>query len=112
MARARQMQTFEATRLQVIECCIDVLQDLGFVVWDTDMEIGLIVGRGGQAESALSVKVEDWGKDETRVRLATTPQAVQWVSGTEELSDIEEGDFYRDFFLLLRRALYLRSEGL
>jgi hypothetical protein len=99
--RSYQSRVFNTTdRKLTLRTVLAALQDLGFVIYKADAELGMV----------SATKLDD---DELRVsvtvRLRGESQLVVRVNATHAFQPIESPEPYQDFFSVLEKAMFLTA---
>lgn len=130
--RAIQLKEIDAGYDMTFRAAMDVLQDMGFTISQTDMETGHLVGvkkipittTVGNVWSKQemqtyipqesTVTMEKWKKGSTRVRVVTdlgkSEGAAVNLSASDKEKYLQPDKFYEEFFARLNKAVFLRKE--
>lgn len=136
----REMQTREyesGTTDKILPVALAVLQDEGYVVGNTDAQLGLLTASKQLHEKDVddsgtaflkgffgmgTISSEEWSTIEAnvqvspfgervRVRMSARLAAIS-TTGNTNYEQITEADFYRNFFTNLEKGLFIEREGI
>ena len=126
--RQKQIRVYDAKYDIVFKATMDTLQDLGFVISETDKETGLIVakmdvdtsvsqwslflGAVARYRHEATANVEPWGKGKTRVRINLVEKAINKSDKVISSRIIDDSEQYRRFFFKLDKAIFIRKKKL
>lgn len=133
--RSIQLKEIDGEYKMTFRSVMDVLQDMGFTINDTNMETGHISAikkipvttamRGlfssTQKQKSFipqeaSITMEEWGKGKSRVRVNTdlgkTEGSAMRLSESDKATYLQPEKFYEEFFAKLGKAVFLRQEKL
>lgn len=126
--RERQIRVYDTKYDIVFKATMDTLQDLGFIIAETDKETGLIVAEMNVNTSAsqwslflgaiaryrheATANLESWGKGKTRVRINFVEEAINKSDKVVSSRAIDDPEQYRRFFMKLDKAVFIRKEKL
>jgi len=130
--RSVQLREIDSEYKITFRAAMDVLQDMGFTIAQTNMETGHVIGikkipvtttTGSLLSSRQNktyipqestVTMEGWGKGVTRVRVNTdlgkTEGGSVDLSTADKARYLEPDKFYEEFFANLSKAVFLRKE--
>jgi len=130
--RAVQLREIDGGYDMTFRAAMDVLQDMGFTIDQTNMETGHLVAikkipittTTGNMWSKQQMKtyipqeatitMEKWGKGTTRLRITTdlgkTEGGSVNLSSADKARYLQPDKFYEEFFANLRKAVFLRKE--
>lgn len=138
----RQMQTREYSSPKgglrsVMKAVLNTLQDRGFMIKNADKELGFITAQKesdveGQWSSIIahlgasngqparfrkssliecSANISEFGKD-IRVRITFQTKTLDNLGGTMAVSQIEEPQYYQEFFSTVDKSVFIERQGL
>jgi len=130
--RSIQVKEIDGSYNMTFRSAMDVLQDMGFTIAQTNMETGHLVGikkipvttTTGNVWSKQQMKtyipqestvtMEKWGDGTTRVRVVTdlgkTEGFTPNLSEADKARYLQPDKFYEEFFANLSKAVFLRKE--
>ena len=102
--RSYQSRVFDTTdKKKVVKTVIATMQDLGFVIGDADLEIGVVSGSKYADEHSAQMTVT------VRVRNAT--QTLVRANVQQHLESVEYPAIYQDFYVALGKAMFLTAHN-
>jgi len=126
--RQRQIRVYNTKYNIVFKATMDTLQDLGFIIAETDKKTGLIVAEMNVNTSAsqwslflggiaryrheATANLESWGKGKTRVRINFLEEAINKSDKVVSSRIIDDPEQYRKFFFKLDKAIFIRKKKL
>ncbi len=131
--RATQVKEIGGDYKMTFRAAMDVLQDMGFTIAETNLETGHLVGikkisvtttrstsiiTSEKSKSFIpqeaTLTMEQWGKGLTRVRVNTdlgkTEGFTMNLSQADKVRYLQPDKFYEEFFANLDKAVFLRKE--
>ncbi len=131
--RAFQTREFDTTDTKlVMKAMLNVLQDMGFIVNDANVELGLITASKWTDIPHTKKEVKQARKDETplaksivldctanvspfdkqsRVRVNFQKRILDERGATMEARPVEDAAFYQTFFSKVDKGIFLQEEG-
>ena len=102
--RSMQSRAFDTTdKKKTLRTVIATMQDLGFVIGDADLEIGVVSGSKYADEHSAQMTVT------VRVRNAT--QTLVRANVQQHLESVEDPAIYQDFYVALGKAMFLTAHN-
>ncbi|HEB73146.1 MAG TPA: hypothetical protein ENI77_11095 [Nitrospirae bacterium] len=129
--RSVQLRDIEGEYKTTFRAVMDVLQDMGFTIVQTNMETGHVVAikkilitvtirllfstrqHKTFVPQEATVTMEKWGEGVTRVRVNTDLGKVEGgvhLNAADRAKYLDPEKFYEEFFANLRKAVFLRKE--
>jgi len=129
--RSVQLREIEGEYKTTFRSVMDILQDMGFTIVQTNMETGHIVAvkkilitvtirllfstrqHKTYIPQEATVTMEKWGEGVTRVRVNTDLGKVEGgihLTAADRAKHLKPEKFYEEFFANLRKAVFLRKE--
>jgi hypothetical protein len=131
--RAFQTREYDTTDTKlVMKAMLNVLQDMGFIVNDADVELGLLTASKWTDIPHTKKEIKRARKDESpltkslvldctanispfdnqsRVRVNFQKRILDERGGTMEASPVEDAAFYQTFFSKVDKGIFLQAEG-
>ena len=131
--RAFQTREYDTTDTKlVMKAMLNVLQDMGFIVNDADVELGLLTAskwtdiphtkkeikraRKDEATLSKSLVLECTANispfdNQSRVRVNFQKRILDERGGTMEARPVEDAAFYQTFFSKVDKGIFLQEEG-
>jgi hypothetical protein len=100
--RSYQTRVFDSSeKLPMLRSVIATLQDLGFIIDETNADLGTVTGtRASGSRIRITVAVRPRGDSQLSVR----------ASASIDLHPIEDPEPYQDFFNALEKAVFLTAQ--
>ncbi|MBI5204723.1 MAG: hypothetical protein HZA11_07390 [Nitrospirae bacterium] len=101
----------------VMKTMINVLQDDGFIVRNAEKDLGLLSAEKSDTVrkrvyiTECSANVSEYGK-KTRVRINFLLKIMNRRGGIYKIGEIEDPEYYQDFFLKVDKGLFIQNEKL
>jgi hypothetical protein len=123
-----QSRQLECDKRTAFNSSVSVLQSAGYTITAADFETGIITGAGetknttnlfgalagvtSSSQTSVSVFVEEWGPDKTKVRATFVEGSVasgQYGQQSSNDKTVYNPEVYSNFFESLRQAIFVRT---
>jgi len=100
--RSYQTKSFDGiSREELLQAAIATMQDLGFVIMHGDYNLGLVSANRPSHRTKMTVTARAKNKNIMLLR----------VSAQKRNREISEPEFYKNFFLVLRKSLFIEKNN-